>query len=92
MHPACQKWTSDLSKFELGRSSTVTIGYLPANSSTAHLNGDLAGLQALATLDILDFGDGLRNPQVVIWIGVHADVGLGDGGSGRHGVCGMGND
>lgn len=58
---------------------------LPANTSAAHLHNDLAGLQSLATLNILDFGGCLRNPQVVLGIGVHANVGLGDGRGRRHG-------
>lgn len=63
----------------------LAIGFLPANTSAANLDCDLAGLQTLPTLDILNFGSGLRNPQVVVGVGVHADVGLSDGGSGRHG-------
>ena len=60
--------------------------HLPANTSAAHLDGDLAGVQALATLNILQLGSRLRNPQVMLGVGVHTDVGLGDVRSGRHGL------
>jgi hypothetical protein len=34
----------------------LAIGFLPANTSAANLDCDLAGLQTLPTLDILNFG------------------------------------
>lgn len=57
---------------------------LPANTSAADLNGHLTRLQTLAGLNILDLGSGLRNPQVVVGVGVDTDVGLGDSCCGRH--------
>lgn len=88
MHPACQKWTSDLWFATLSqhpRAAGAFVYALPANPSAAHFNGDLAGLQALAALNILDLGSCLGNPQVMVGVGVNTDVGLGDGGCGRHG-------
>lgn len=58
---------------------------LPANTSAAHLDCDLTGLQALSTLHILNLGCRLGDPEVVVGVGVNTNVSLGHGGCGRHG-------
>lgn len=57
---------------------------LPANSCALHGDGNLALLECLAALDLLFARRCLRHPQVVLWVGVDANVlrGRRDGGCG----------
>jgi len=61
---------------------------LPANTGTLDRNSYLARLQTLALLNLLFGWNGVRNPKVMLWVRVHADVRLGwrncRGGGCRH--------
>ena len=67
----------------------MCLFHLPADAGAFDGYCDLAGLQALAFLDLLFAWGCLTDPQVVCWVGVDADVGFrrrygGGCGGGRH--------
>ena len=64
--------------------SKYTELYIPANTSAAHLDGDLPRLQPLSALNILDRRRGFSNPEVVVGVGEDPDVGLVDNSSSSH--------
>ena len=57
---------------------------IPANASAAHLDGDLAGLEALATLHVCHRRLRVCQPEVMVGVGEDANVGLVHGGSSSH--------
>ena len=62
----------------------VVVSFIPTNTGAAHLDSDLARLQAFSCLDILDRGLRLCEPEVMVGVGEDANVGLVDGGGGSH--------
>lgn len=59
---------------------------VPANAGATNGNGDLALLEASAGLDALGAGTRLGQPELVLGVGVDANVGLEAGGAIRRGT------
>jgi hypothetical protein len=68
--------TTPLSANGLKEAGSIYEGYLPADTSASDSDADLAMLQIRAGLDGFSRGLGVSDPEVMVGVGVDANVGL----------------